>query len=608
MVSSTTSFDSATSPFPEENVRPLWQDLFQELEVKANLLGATGELKDLDAIYEKAADAITAAPEKRQEIIHRLMTKLDLKGGYAQISQAILEVTLRREAAEDNQQLKLAPAVKVDFSLEDLVPSTAAEAILTECRQSGVRPLGSLSMLLGAMGALVGSRIQLISGMKSRTPVPPNLNILITGDSSEDKSATGEPIAKEMKKLFDASEAQLVEELNLNKKNGKDAAEKKEKELSLRANRKDYYYSLTSFSPEAVTKLLANQEPHAGVVIWRDEASGLFQYKRWGGSSAGAMSGDSADDEFSEVIMSGQAKALDFRSSRVSDDKEKIARNQTLSIIGCLQNKYLTQMFDWGIDKKGWTARWLFIRASADNEQPLSSQRMQKDSPIGKYLTNVLIPFLTSIRETTKDGTVLPINLEFDEDAQALYIDQWQQIKSETKEMLDKGIEPAYAVYRCKGQLRILKFALLIHLLECSKGAHQQRVEATPDHPFAEYRYCLKRVKQNISYSTLLKAITLEQLVLKEYQAVTENAFASQYEVERAVEQTEQYSQRAAVLKALRREHSITEAALKPKIRSRSLPSSKISEHISWLIQCGCIATQPNGRTRLLTYVKEMRE
>ena len=607
MMSSTTPVNSFPSSSSDKPTPSLITELFQELEIKSNIYRATGEIKGLDAIYEKAADVIAASPERKQEVIQTLNNKLQL-GGYAQVNQALLDVTLRREAEEDNDQIKLAPAVKVQCSIEDVVPTTTADAIIRECKQSGVRPIGSLMMLLGATGSLVGSRVQLISGKKNRTPVPPNLNVLITGDSSEDKSATGDPVADSMKALFDTEEEKLKEELRLIKKSNKDAADKKEAEQTLRSNRTDYYYPLTSFSPEAVTKLVCNQQPHAGVLIYRDEASGLFNYKRWGGNNSSSMAGDLADDEFIEMIMSGQAKAQDFRSSRVSDDKEKIARKQTLSVIGCLQNKYLSQMFDFGIDKKGWTARWLFVRASDDLEASLPSTRMEKTSPIGQYLSQVLSPFLTSIKEKAQDGTILPINLQFETDAQSLYDDQWEQIKNETKEMLDKGIEPAYAVFRRKGQLRILKFALLIHLLECSKGAHQQRVEATPDHPFAEYRYCLDRVKQDISYATLLKAIMLEQLVLKEYQAVTENAFASQFEVERAVEQSEQYSQRAAVLKALRREVSITEAALKPKIRSRSLPSSKISEHLAWLIQCGCISAEPSGRTRLLTYVKEMRD
>ena len=607
MMSSTKPANSFASP-SNEPVKPLYLELFQELEVKSNLLGATGDVKGLDDIYAKAADAIANNPEKKQEIIHRVMTKLELRGGYAQVSNAIQEITLRREYLEEQGQVQLAPAVKIDFNLDDLVPTTTAEAITRECKQSGVRPLGSLLIMFGAIGALVGSRIQLISGMKNRTPVPPNLNVGITGDSSADKSATSDPVADEMERLFKSEDLKLIDLIRLNKKSNKDAQEKKDEEVRLKSNRRDYYYPLSSFSPEAVTKLIANQEPRAGVLIHRDEASGLFQYKRWGGAGSNKMSGDSADDEFSEMIMSGQAKALSFRSSRVSDDKEKVARQQTLSITGCLQNKYLQQLFDFGIDQKGWTARWIFVRASVDDEPSIRSERMEKDSPLGSYIRNNLIPFFTSIKETAKDGTVIPIDLQFDVDAQSLYSDYWEQVKDETKEMFDKGIEPAYATYRRKGQLRVLKFALLIHLLECSKGAHKQRVEATPDHPFAEYSYCLDRVKQDISYSTLLKAITLENLVLKEYQAVADDAFAAQFEVEKAVEQSEQYSQRAAVLKALRREHAITEAALKPKIRSRSLPSSKISEHLQWLIERGCISESPDGRTRLLTYVKEMRD
>ena len=467
-------------------------------------------------------------------------------------------------------------------------------------------------VFLTAISALIGSRVTLFSGKKNRDGVPCNLNTVITGDSSADKSVCSNPIVKEMNELCKSEEHKLCDLLADNKKSQKDAQEKKEAELKLRQNLSTYYYPLTSFSPESITKHICNQEPRAGILIHRDEMSGLFQYKKWSGGSGSTNENTGVMDEFQSAIMDGHYKALHIQSSRVSDDKEKKARDKTLSVSGCLQNRYLSSLFNFGIDSDGQTARWIFVRARAPEDLYAQTQRLSKVSPIGRFMEERAIPFLTGIRPQSLDpNTAGSIVLEFDDEALTAYEEIWERIQVAAGLMEKQGIEPAFAKFRLKGQIRIVNFALLLHLLDAMEGARTEYVDATPTNPFAEIKFNgQQRIDSPISLDVLKRAINLEKLMLREYQYVVEDAISASFAVEKAHENTEERGRLGAVLNYIMQEGVVNEADLKKKIRTRSLSSKEISRIVLDLARRGCIERiklPAPSRTFQLAYVKTIR-
>ncbi len=611
---------------PAESANEAFAAFGERLGKFAHKVDSGNTIFPVEAVFKDAASLVRDHPEKRQDVITAITKSLNMPA--SQVGPAIDDAIERFEYKETVGDLGLAPAVVADYEISDILPSTVASRINQECAQTGSRPLASALLLLTAMGALLGSRVQLRSGKKTRTPVPGNLNTVITGNSSADKSVTADPIVEQMKKLNEAEEVKLMQALAFISDSDDDATKQKAAKAKLYANRKEYYVHLSSFSPEAVTKHVTNQEPRAGFLLHRDEASGLFAYKRWIGgaqSSFGGGAGDSSTDEFSEMIMDGMSKALDFRSSRVSDDKERRARNQTLSISGCLQNKYLNGLFDFGIDQKGWTARWIFVRA-VTAEGNRSSQRLSGVSPVGSFMEERLIPFVTSIRPTLKSGEASSIDLEFSQDdgAQDAYDEIWEDIRQQAEGLAEKGIEPAFVTYCRKGPVRVVKFALLIHILESLEGARSEfkqvptEVVAPESQTLDQVRIGMcntfksaeKRVNLPVSHETLQKAIALEKMILKEHQEVSMDAHAAQFEIQKAVEQTEALGLLSTVLKAIQKEGCIVEADLKKKIRTSKLKSSEITKQIEELARRGCITRTPQpkpAKSYLLEYVKGLR-
>jgi len=587
------------------------------LEFRNNVIAHAEKNKSVGAaipvarLYQDAAELILQYPEKRADILQAITASIP-SVTYTQVKQSVDETIASIESTDNQRDIELAKAVQAEFDISDILPSTVASVIQKDCAQTGARDLATAMLLMTASASLIGSRVEIVSGVQ-RAPFPANIYYFITGDSSTNKSVACEPVVAAMEELASRSAIEIAQEIEAINKGTLDGPAKKEAITKVQQNRRDYFWEVGSFSPESVSKTVFRQEPRAGFLIHRDEASGLFHYKRWsGGANAMAGSaGDSSTDEFSNLLITGWGKSLKSKSIRVADEKDREARDQTLSISGCLQNKYLSEFLDFAIDNNGWTGRWIFIRASTGD---LSKTRtsLERVSPITDFMERRLIPFLSGIRPMTGDGKPGQVILRFDDEAQDFYNDFHTSVTLEVEGLRERGIEPAYSSYLMKGQGRVLKFALLLHLFEALKSARQVEVPATPEHPFVETAYNWEKyVDTPVSFETLKRAVNLEYLVRKEYQSVSEDACTSKFLVEQAAEKQGELDKMRSVLAAIKKVGSIKEKELKTKIRTRSLSSKDITDQVVELAARGCISRQPvakPGRTNLLTFVKSLRD
>lgn len=586
------------------------KDFQRKVSDFANSNSATQQpsaIYSVSAIYKHAANIIASHPEQRADVLQAITASLP-NLSYSQVSVAVEAESKLIEEQDSFYNLSLAPSVKAVFTLDDILPSTLASVIEQDCAQTGARDIATALMLMTSAASLVGSKVEIMSGVQ-RKPVPPNLYFFITGNSSKNKSIACEPIVTAMTALSEAKEREIAEKIDAINKSNDDALTKKEKIAKVQQNRQDFFWEVGSFSPEAVSKVLFRQEQRAGFLIHRDEASGLFHYKRWSGG-AGAMSnaGDSSTDEFSNILITGWNQSLKVKSIRVADDKDRSARDQSLSISGCLQNKYLSEFLDFAIDNNGWTSRWVFVRAN-DGTTEKKKAPLDRVSPIAAFMQERLIPFLTSIRTVNLAGENSSTTLTFDPDAQEEYSQFHSRVDLEAERLHETNTEPAYATYLKKGQVRVLKFALLIHLFEALKGARKVEVAATPDHPFAEETFNWKEnVCKGVTLETLQKAIKLEYWIRQEYQHISEDACSASYLAEHALEKQIELDKLRSVLTAVRNVGSIRENELKTKIRSRNLSSSEITKQLKELARRGCITRTPIGRTNELNYVKSIRD
>lgn len=585
-----------------------------KVQNKARQQGDDKQIFGLQAVFTEAASIIHAYPEHKSDILNTITAHLDVP--YPQVREGVTEALNLLEYGNDDSDIVLAPAVNGDFTVEEIFPTAMAKAINDECSKTRMRPISTAIAMMTAAASVIGSRVEILSGV-SNTPCPANLYTLITGNPSDKKSKTTDPIAAAMESLNENEKEKLNATLEtLKLRSDLDNSGKEEQKQKLLNNRRDYFWEIGSFSPESVSKHLFQQEERAGFLIYRDEANGLFHYKRWSGGGRGAGgAGDSSTDEFSNLIVTGWAKAILTKSTRVDDAKDRASRKQTMSILGCLQNKYLSEMHDFAIDNNGWTSRWIFFRATTADMDTTIHQKIDTISPVTTYLQQEIIPFLSGVKPKASNSKhVGSLALEFAEDdgAQGAYIDFWNDVETKAILNVQAGIDPAYTAYLRKGQVRVLKFCLLLHLFESLKGAHKETFVPNHEDPYAVlgFKNSVERVDRPISYETLQRAMKLEQLCLSEYQHVAEDAFAAKYSVERAFEDQAEHERQSAVLRAIQQEGSIDERVLKKKMRTRTLSSKVIGETVLKLVRRGSITRErgePNARWYVVTYVRPLR-
>ena len=587
-----------------------------KLSTHANTLQrecAGSEKKDilfrLEPIYVAAAELIMQFPQLKNDVVQAIIKLLPGGLGYVQVNNAIDVKITELEEQEANQSVKLAPSVQADFEIEELLPSTIASVIRRDCGQTNARELATMLMLMVSVGSLLGSRVQLLSGVK-RKPMPPNLYFLVTGNSSTNKTVGMAPVVDAMTALQEDTYREYAQRKEAIQKSSDEQPRKKEALEKLERNKADHFYEVSSFSPEGLAKILFSQNQRAGLHVHRDEASGLFSYKKWsgGGGSAGSA-GDSSTDLFSNILITGHTQSLKNRSFRVASEKDLHAKDQTISISGCLQDKYLQEILDFGIDNNGWTARWVMCRANAgDGFKP--AREVERSSPIGSYMHERIIPFCLSVCPVNKDTQEIEsLELEFSEDAKAAYRNMHDSLNQTALALEQQGIEPAYCSYLRKGQVRILKFALILHVLDRMKDAHVETKPATKAHPYVEYGFAgTKRVDTPVEIETLLRAQRLDQMLLKEYQEIATCAFTAKQDFERAHETQEQLQKITSVIGAIQRQGTIRETDLKTKLRTRKLSNKQITEIVRDLIQQQCISAVPDGKSFLLSYEKSLRD
>ena len=563
----------------------------------------------LQPIYKHAAEVVYQFPQLKNDCVQAIIKILPGGLNYIQVNSAIENALVEIETKEDSNAVRLAPAVVADFDIQELLPSTIASVIQRDCAQTNARELSSVLMLMVAVGSLLGSRAQLLSGVK-RKPMPPNLYYLLTGNSSTNKTVAMSPIVDAMTELQEETYKEYADRKEAIKKSNEEAPRKKEAVEKLDQNKADHFYEVSSFSPEGLAKVLFSQKQRAGLHVHRDEASGLFSYKRWsgGGGNAGSA-GDSSTDLFSNLLITGHTQSLKNRSFRVSNDKDLHAQDQTISISGCLQDKYLQEILDFGIDNNGWTARWIMCRANA-GEGFKPAREVERASPIGNLMHERVIPFCLSVNKLNKEtNQTEALVLEFDDEAKVAYRNMHDALNQQAMSLEAQGIEPAYCSYLRKGQVRILKFALILHVLDRMKDAHVEYKKPTVNHPYAEYGYAgTERINQPVSLDTLQQAQRLDQMLLKEYQEIAMCAFTAKQDFERAAETQEQLQKITSVLGAIQKYGSIREVELKTKLRTRKLSSKQIGEIVKDLVLQECVTSTPDGKSFLLTYEKSLRD
>ena len=541
--------------------------------------------------------------------------------GLLYVSPVDLRKSVETQAAISEKKQRFADAhssliekFEADYEIEELLPPSVAAKLRKSCNRTGTDFISALFFLLTTVGTLIGAKIMCHSGVDSTLPIPGNLYFFSCGDSSSYKSRTSKKFIEALKKLAEIV-ARLWEE---NKKATNEITDEGEKRAALKelsANRQDYLFEAPSFSDEAYLKDLGAQAPRCALHVHQDEGADLFGGERYAKSS-GKIS------LIKKFWTENWGEPATGKVARTNSDNISRFRYNLTTITANVQRRFVGDIIDLAEDSQGWSARTIVVESRPtavirdDNEERGGGI---EDDPIYEFLIQRLFPWCRDITTRaikgvdkfgfTRDYEVL--RLDKYDGAQALYDEHVELSKALTRQLEEEGREAALRSFIHKMPERVMKFALLLHILETQEGMRFSTTDRTDiglRAPIGDPLHELK--KTPISKVTMERALRIEAIARAQYQHITDICRSAPAIREEEVKRESELATLQFVLDKVRILGSIKEGDFKKKFKgSRGLSREDITGALEVLANAGCILrNKPQGqRSNHITYIKELR-
>lgn len=529
------------------------------------------------------------------------------------------EVSIQSEISAKKQRFQdahnsLIARFEADYELEELLPSSVAALIRKSCNKTGTDYLSSLFFLLATTSTLIGAKIMCHSGVDSTPPIPGNLYFFSCGDSSSYKSRTSKKFIEALKRLAGAIESMREQE----KKAASEIPDEAQKRAALRqvaANRQDYLFEAPTFSDEAYLKELGMQAPRCSLHVHQDEGADLFGGERYSRGS-GKLS------LIKKFWTENWGEPATGKVSRTNLDNNSRFRHNLTTITANVQRAYLSDIIDFAEDSQGWSARTIVVESRPaavirNNSDDIGGGI--EDDPVYEFLFTRLFPWCRDIttREMkgvdkygfTKDYEVLRLD-RFD-GAQALYNEHIEITKTLTSQLEEEGREASLRSFIHKAPERVMKFALLLHILDVQESMKFSKTERTDiglRAPLGAPLYELKKLP--ISKVTMERALKIEAIARAQYQHITDICRSAPAIREEEVKRESELATLQFILDKVRVLGSIKEGDFKRKFKgSRGLTREDITGALEVLANAGCInRNKPKGqRSNHIAYIKELR-
>jgi len=524
------------------------------------------------------------------------------------------EISTKKQRFED-ARTSLIARFEADYELEDLLPPSVAAVIRKSCNRTGTDYLSALFFLLTTVSTLIGAKVMCHSGVDSTLPIPGNLYFFSCGDSSSYKSRTSKKFLEALKKL-----AEIVDNLwQENKKATSEITDEAEKRAALKAlssNRQDYLFEAPSFSDEAYLKDLGMQAPRCALHVHQDEGADLFGGERYAKSS-GKLS------LIKKFWTENWGEPATGKVARTNSENVTRFRHNLTTITANVQRMYVGDIIDFAEDSQGWSARTIVVesRPTAVVREPGDDERGGgiEDDPIYEFLITRLFPWCRDI--TTREIKSLDkygfsreyevLRLDQFDGAQALYDEHVKITKTLTQQLEEEGREAALRSFIHKMPERVMKFALLLHILDTQasmKFSNTDRTDIGLRAPMGDPLFELK--KHPISKATMERALKIEAIARAQYQHITDICRSAPAIREEEVKRESELATLQFILDKVRILGSVKEGDFKKKFKgSRGLSREDITGALEVLSNAGCILrNKPKGqRSNHITYIKELR-
>ncbi|QNI53369.1 hypothetical protein SynBIOSE41_00837 [Synechococcus sp. BIOS-E4-1] len=516
----------------------------------------------------------------------------------------------------------LAPKFEADFNIEDLLPPAVASIIQDSCDRSGTDWKSSVFLLLATTGTLLGSKIMGHSGVNGSDPIPPNLYVFCCGDTSSFKSVTSNKFItplRQLRRMMNTLRKSALEEA----KRLDDPAQQKAEVRRLQDNLKDYISESLSFSAEGFARELSKQKARSGFHLHQDEGSDLLACNRYG-NNGNSGAGVQSMGLFIKMLVEAYTKELTNTFTRANSDNNIEFRAQSVTLTANLQLRFITEILDFAEDSMGWTSRTLVVESKAKEGSFGLNTTDPGDAsidPIQEYISTRLIPWCLDIdrmaaTQTDVLGNVIDyqvLHLDRYDGAQTLYNDSVRDRMEMASDMEAESKEAGLRSFLRKTGVRVIKFAVLLHVLETLVG---KRFTSAKDGQGNQIRTpCSDAVHAvtsiPISKETVQRALNLEALACSQYQHIADicRAAPSIREAELVREAT--LKRLDYVLRKIREHTPIKESVLKTKLKGvKGFSREDITSAVVQLERQGCITRlKPKGeRTYYLTYVRDLRQ
>ena len=608
---------SVDEDYEEENYFELWenrQDEIDESFIQNKLFIKT--LKSAAGYIEQ--EQLNDETETMQELdpLPPTTTK------YSGYEPDPIPLEPENEEGEQDYQIQLRDAINKqaapildEYSLNDLMPPSAARFIEASSKRSQTDPIALAMHLNAAVGGLLGSKVKVDTLFGGGIAFPSNLYVWFVGDTSTGKTKIAQKIMEPLQAIASKDKADEKRKLDSINQEDIDALKKKEKIQNIKTNQRREYTDGHDMTEQALNKLLSHQARHQGLHIHLDEGSNLFDgVDRYSGNRN--TSGTAKRSLLRTVLLIGWDKPLRGSSLKVDEDRCIHFDNQSLSLTLNIQQQFLPEMLDMKEDSDGQAARHdvILLKRSTDT----MTRESRETDGMHIFMKDRVIPFCKSI--IPKAETVLDdisneaqfITCFFSPEAQELYEEYKFKMEQLAISNIEQDIEPAYHRYIYKVGIRLGKLALIQHVLECLENARRDGTGYELDIR-TTFTTATSRVDKPISRDAMQRAINWCNELCKQRQWVNDATQAAPMKREAALRLGTRQRKMSHVLSKL--ESKCIESGsqnlntfIANTKGTQNMERAEIKEIIQALHNSGCLEITTRGKTKLVDYIKPLRQ
>ncbi|MEG4010360.1 DUF3987 domain-containing protein, partial [Microcoleus sp. Pol11C1] len=361
---------------------------------------------------------------------------------------------------------------KTLINLHEYFPRTLATALLSKAESDRVDPVRILQTLLPVIGATLGSRVA-IEVKKGARPKDSWLEYPIfycadVGPPSSGKSATQKTLLEFLQEMQDAElerlNQALIELTQLEDAWKVMAKEEKAEKVDSDENPAIYHekyckpkkWLFDEASAQALTKRIADQEPHHGCLLINDELSGVFdKLDQFTGGKGGQR----------QFLLNAWNGPLRGGVDRVDLQASYFFRSQTLNLTGTIQPEVARRVFNTATDPDGMVSRFLPTVASLPDD-------FDKWSDVQVNVYDTMRGTIEKLQRYSETLLTLP------PETKKVYVSYWEQLKRLYRKNLYDN--PGYAYWLGKQNSYVARFAIVLHCLE-NLNAAELPTRVTPE-------------------------------------------------------------------------------------------------------------------------------